>query len=238
MPEEVPKELRPDTFLAEFGPHVQCYELRRVHLARVVALVKLVSRVLISIKPSGLGAPVGARPPEDRRALRRRQPRLQQLQRDPIQIRMERHLPQPLAIRTRHDRRERRPLAMEARRYHCTIITFLAPQDPQVVYARPLDELLADGLRGPAFVAREAPRRLRGALGEALVVVGLAEEAVAVPVGALVCHYCLRCSPSWCGAASLGAARCAFTRKALDRCASRRPRYSLAANYFAVWPLT
>ena len=38
-------------------------------------------------------------------------------------------------------------------------------------------------------MAREAPRRLRGALGEALVVVRLAEEAVAVPVGALVRHF-------------------------------------------------
>ena len=38
-------------------------------------------------------------------------------------------------------------------------------------------------------MAREAPRRLRGALGEALVVVRFAEEAVAVVVGALVRHF-------------------------------------------------
>ena len=33
-------------------------------------------------------------------------------------------------------------------------------------------------------MTREAPRRLSGALGEALVVVRLAKQAVAVPVGA------------------------------------------------------
>ena len=43
-------------------------------------------------------------------------------------------------------------------------------------------------------MAREAPRRLGGALGEALVVVRLAKQAVAVPVGALVRH--LRCTPA------------------------------------------
>ena len=75
---------------------------------------------------------------------------------------------------------------MNARRDDCIIIASLAPQDPQVIHARPLYIFFADGLRGPALMAREAPRRLGGALGEALVVVRLAEEAVAVPVGALV----------------------------------------------------
>ena len=83
---------------------------------------------------------------------------------------------------------------MNARRDDCIIITSLAPQDPQVVHARPLDVFFADGLRGPALMAREAPRRLGGALGEALVVVRLAKQAVAVPVGAPV--HRLRCSPA------------------------------------------
>ena len=75
---------------------------------------------------------------------------------------------------------------MNARRDDCIIIASLAPQDPQVVHARPLYIFFADGLRGPALMTCEAPRRLGGALGEALVVVRLAEEAVAVPVGAPV----------------------------------------------------
>ena len=143
---------------------------------------------------------------------------------------------------------------MEARRYNCTISTLLAPQDPQVVHARPLYKLLADGLRGPAFVAREAPRRLRGALGEALVVVGLAEEAVAVPVGALVRHFYqfdavaaqepkFRTDWYWAGLWScfLGASAvraalswmCALNRKAWTCCARRCARNSSLANYFS-----
>ena len=62
---------------------------------------------------------------------------------------------------------------MNARRDDCIIIASLAPQDPQVVHARPLYIFFADGLRRPAFMAREAPRSLSGALGEALVVVRL-----------------------------------------------------------------
>ena len=62
---------------------------------------------------------------------------------------------------------------MNARRDGRAIRTMLAPQDPQVVHARPLYIFFADGLRRPAFMAREAPRSLSGALGEALVVVRL-----------------------------------------------------------------
>ena len=106
---------------------------------------------------------------------------------------------------------------MKARRDDCIIIASLAPQDPQVVHARPLDVFFADGLRGPAFMTCEAPRRLGGALGEALVVVRLAEEAVAVPVGALVhCVFGMELLP-WChGGGGCPAWVCALTRKALD----------------------
>ena len=123
---------------------------------------------------------------------------------------------------------------MKARRDDCIIIASLAPQDPQVVHARPLDVFFADGLRGPALMAREAPRRLGGALGEALVVVRLAEEAVAVPVGALVhCVFGMELLP-WChGGGGLPRVGVCAHSQGPGRCARRCARNFSLPNYFS-----
>ena len=83
-------------------------------------------------------------------------------------------------------------------------------------------------------MAREAPRRLSGALGEALVVVRLAEEAVAVPVGALV-HWVfdMELLP-WChGGGGLPRVGVCAHSQGPGRCARRCARNYSLPNYFS-----